>query len=258
MHTYRYPQGYIPNPKILVLIFNFKKIATPSPQKLLQFSAALVHYRAKIKNFCYHSVMMDEYSEQPNGSLPSVAQPVPSADQADPEALADLILDADLSDAIEIDDRAIAKKLLVFFLRPKDGFENMEIFDPSAGSSVQTRRPFSRPLPLISEFSRLVGLSEKELESLGRRFPKTVGKALTHAREIQQEYVTLRGLSGDYHPRYAEFVSINLTNMRKDGQDHTDALLEREQLSGILDDIEASQSKVYEPAPRVRLPPSGS
>ena len=186
--------------------------------------------------------MNEEYRE--DTALPAT---IKDQDQVPPEVLARRILDSNPANLQDINDDLIAEKLLTFFLRPKDGMEKMSIFDPNSGETVETMRPFSRPLPLLSEFSRLIGLTESELNSLGRKYPATVGRALSIARDVQQEYVTHRGLSGDYHPRYAEFVSINLTNMRKDGADHEDVAARREELSSILDEIEEGQKKLFVP-----------
>ena len=194
--------------------------------------------------------MNEEYQAQP---LPAKAaqldkkQPSDSEDAPSAEQIAEALLATSEGDVLTVDDYAIAKKLVLFFLRPKDGMEKVSIFDPSKGEDIETLRPYSRPLPLISEFSRLIGLTEVELNRLARKYPKTIGKALTVAREVQQEYVTHRGLLGDYHPRYAEFVSINLTNMSKDGAEYEDIDAAREDLSSLLDDIEMKQKKLYEP-----------
>lgn len=182
----------------------------------------------------------EEYREA--SVVPSRQEESMSAEQQ-----AELILQAGVGEDLEIDDHAIALKLIMFFKRPKDDVETIKIFDPSKGETVETVRPFSRPLPLLSEFSHLIGLTEDELELLARRYPRTIGRAVKVARDVQTEYVTHRGLSGDYHPRYAEFVSINLTNLKKEGRSNDDLALNREELSGILDEIEDGQKRLYEP-----------
>lgn len=181
------------------------------------------------------------------------ALPVRREDTVTPEQQAELILQSGLGEVSEIDDYDIARKLIMFFKRPKDDVETLNIFDPSKGETVETVRPFSRPLPLLSEFSHLIGLTEDELEALARKFPRTIGRAVKVARDVQTEYVTHRGLSGDYHPRYAEFVSINLTNLKKEGRSNEDLNMSREEVSGILDEIEDAQKRLYEPPRAVTL-----
>lgn len=123
---------------------------------------------------------------------------------------------------IDSDERAatIARRLLTYFSRPLSGWYE-EIIHNRDGSETIVKKPYTAPLPLISEFANMHGLTESELKSAAKNFPDTLGRALAFAADVIKTNLVRKGLTEEYSPQFAKFVATNETNMT-DKSEHTE------------------------------------
>jgi len=137
----------------------------------------------------------------------------------------------------EINVNILAELLYEYFTAPEDIAKDVITGQRDDNDNLITHTVFSkRPLPLVSEFARICGLTKRELELLGQLNP-VVARSLEFAEDIQEEYLLRRSLTGEWGTQAAHFVSINLTNLRAKPSKKRRS---PEELGGILDKIEES------------------
>lgn len=151
----------------------------------------------------------------------------------------------------DINVNILAELLYEYFTAPEDIAKDVITGQRDENDNLITHTVFSkRPLPLVSEFSRVCGLTKRELKLLGQLNP-IVARALEFAEDIQEEYLLRRSLAGEWGTQAAHFVSINLTNLRAKPSEKRRS---PEELGGILDKIEESGGNLLPAGPSNDVP----
>lgn len=132
----------------------------------------------------------------------------------------------------------IAETILKYFWRRKSGYEDVEVISPSGERKTQTQFVRSR-VPLLSEVSRLFGLTKHELILLAKRYPDTIGRAIDAAMDVTDENMIHNTLDGVYHPSSAALVAPNISRIVNKQQVKIE---EQKKISPILDQIEANKT----------------
>ena len=131
----------------------------------------------------------------------------------------------------------IAETILKYFWRRKNGYEDIEIVLPDGTRKTETRFVQSS-IPLLSEVSRLFGLTKKELLNLARHFPDSIGRAVDAALDVADERMIHNTLSGEYHPSSAALVAPHASRIVSKQQVKVEA---QQKISPLLDKIEQTK-----------------
>lgn len=132
----------------------------------------------------------------------------------------------------------IAETILKYFWRRKSGYEDVEVISPSGEKKTQTQFVRSR-VPLLSEVSRLFGLTKHELIILAKKYPDSIGRSIDAALDVTDENMIHNTLEGVYHPSSAALVAPNISRIVSKQQVKIE---EQKKISPILDQIEANKT----------------
>ena len=135
----------------------------------------------------------------------------------------------------------IAEAMVAYFGRPLSGWYK-EVRVNRDGTQEEIEKPYVAPVPLIAEFAIVVALTGSEIEQLARAYPKTMGRAYEFAKDVVKTNVVRGGLNAAYHPQFATFVLTNETGMKA----KTESTVRTIDMNALLDDIENSESPLYE------------
>lgn len=135
----------------------------------------------------------------------------------------------------------VAESMVAYFGRPLSGWYK-EIIMNRDGSQTEVEKPYNAPLPLMAEFANMVALTESEIKQLAKAYPKTMGRAYEFAQDVVKTNLVRGGLNATYHPQFAMFTATNETNMRS----KTESTVRTIDMNALLDDIEKSESPLYE------------
>lgn len=105
----------------------------------------------------------------------------------------------------------LTKRLIVYFSRPLDGWYDETRHDRE-GREIVERRPYKAPLPMLTEFANMHGVTERELKQAARSFPD-LARALEFARDVMKTSLVRKGLTEEYSPNFAKFVATSETGM---------------------------------------------
>lgn len=152
----------------------------------------------------------------------------------------------------DINPTVLAELLYEYFAAPAT--ESREVttgqLDRNTGDPVMTTVFSKRPLPLVSEFARICGLTQREMKLLAKLHP-IVARAMEFASDIQEEYLLRRSLEGEWGVQATHWASMNLTKLRD-----KPAAVEADPsaLSEILDAIEEEGKPLLPAPPEVKIP----
>lgn len=136
---------------------------------------------------------------------------------------------------------SVAESMVAYFGRPLSGWYKETILNRD-GSQSEVEKPYNAPLPLMAEFANMVALTESEIKQLAKAYPKTLGRAYEFAQDVVKTNLVRGGLNATYHPQFAMFTATNETNMRS----KTESTVRTIDMNALLDDIENSESPLYE------------
>ena len=132
----------------------------------------------------------------------------------------------------------IAETILKYFWRRKSGYEDIEIITPSGEKKIQTQFVKAK-VPLLSEVSRLFGLTKHELILLAKKYPDTIGRAIDAAMDVSDENMIHNTLEGAYHPSAASLIAPNISRIVNKQQVKVE---DQRKISPILDQIEQNKT----------------
>lgn len=111
-------------------------------------------------------------------------------------------------------DVEIAESLIQYFQVPESGVTEITKYNKD-GTTETVNQHFFTPLPLFSEIAHVIGITEDELFSLGKQFPKTIGRAIQFGQDTIKTFGLRRGLTGFYDSQMTKFLLTNETNMKE-------------------------------------------
>ena len=136
----------------------------------------------------------------------------------------------------------LAERMVEYFCRPMSGFTEEVIHHlpdkrhPDGWQETQQKH-YTLPLPLLSEFATMYGLTEVELKAVGRMFPESVGRVIELAKDVAKTDLIRKGLDGTYQGNVMQFVAVNETRMKN----KSETTQKKINMNTLLDQISAAQ-----------------
>lgn len=135
----------------------------------------------------------------------------------------------------------IAARLLTYFSRPLHGMYEETVFNRD-GSETVIRKPYTAPLPLLSEFANMQGVTERELKMAAKDFPD-LARAMELAKDVLKTHLIRGGLTEAYNPAMVQFTATNETDMKV----KSEQTVKRVDMNDLLDRIEqATEPQSYD------------
>lgn len=166
--------------------------------------------------------------------------PMPTGFSANPMAMALALAPKKFGKKIldEASAARLAQRLVQYFSRPLHGTYEETVF--YADGTQQTRtKPYNAPLPLLTEFANMNGMTEQELKEAAKEF-SDMARALAFAKDVIKTSLVRKGLEGDYNPQVTVFTATNETDM-KVKTEHTERTLN---VNDLLDRIERASQPI--------------
>lgn len=167
----------------------------------------------------------------------------PTAFEADPEAT--VLATAPQKFFKKNIDEAMASRLayllLVYFSRPLSGTYEETICNRDGVPTI-VRKPYTAPLPLLSEFANMHGLTERELKQVAAN-SSDLARALEFAKDVVKTNLIRKGLNEEYNPAMVQFTATNETDMKV----KSEQTVKNIDVNDLLDRIEkATQPQTYD------------
>ena len=86
-------------------------------------------------------------------------------------------------------------------------------FTTKKGTVIEEPIELPNDIPFIAEFGRSIGVHHSVLDKWAKHY-KDFGLALSHAKELQKEFLIKNAVTGRYNSNFSIFTATNITDMR--------------------------------------------